>query len=231
MKCLFEGKIYRSNQGWGEYHPNYNYWFDPSGIDTSDGPAILKITNTPKYGKEFGAGQLASVDTYLYGMFEWEYQLPIGRNLWPAIWLTGAESWPPEIDVMEGWSSEKGIHKNKTNYRRLCVFNDIQPRLHYGTSETHKSLAKQYLGMNYTWRCINDVKVINRCKLLWLPEYIAVWYNDKRVFECTNSNVLNEFNKPMMVVMNNAVTKDFIKSDLQTITRDFTIYNFNYTPA
>lgn len=226
----FRGKQYNTNQGWGEFHPDYNYWFDPDGIKVSqDGNTVtLFITNNEKYDKLYGAGQLASVDSYLYGVFEWEYTLPIGKNIWPALWLTGRDNWPPEIDVMEGWTSGHGMHKYRTDYRRNLVFNDIQPRLHFGTVDNHMSHAKKVLGMNYTWRCLQKPYNFNSCKLLWTPDVIRVWYDNKEVYTCKDKEILSFYNEPMIVVMNNAVTGKFTSADLSTIKEPFTVYDFKF---
>lgn len=229
----FGGKVYSSDQGWGQVNPNYNYWFDPDGIEINErsGCARLSITNNKNYEKQFGAGQLASIDKYTYGIFKWHYDLPIGRNLWPALWLTGANSWPPEIDVMEGWPSNKGIYKNRTNYRRLVLFNDIQPRLHCGTPETHKSWSNKVFGTEYTWRCHQNVNKTNNCRLEWYPDIIRVYYNGYKVFECTDKEILKHYHdQPMIVVMNNAVTSRFTEKDLSSIKRDFYIWDFDYIP-
>lgn len=231
MQFKFQGRQYMSDQGWGEFHPDYNYWFNPECIDIEDNNLILAIDNTPKHGKAFGAGQAASKKYYLYGTFEWEYTLPIGRNIWPAIWLTGAKTWPPEIDVMEGWSSEKGIHKNKRDYRRFFFFNDIQPRLHFDLGNGHKSKAQQVLYMNYTFRKHQIINGKNTCKLDWTPDSIKIYYNNHLVFECKDKTLLEYYNKPMIVVMNNAVTKDFTEKDYHDYNkngRPLIIHSFKY---
>lgn len=47
---------------------------------------------------------------------EAEFQAPTARGTWPAFWLNGAHSWPPEIDIAE-W---KGLlHLETRNARTL----------------------------------------------------------------------------------------------------------------
>ena len=41
----FQNKYYQSNQGWGLFHPKYNYWYDPSCITINNDVAILDISN------------------------------------------------------------------------------------------------------------------------------------------------------------------------------------------
>lgn len=216
------GKYYHSNQGWGLYHPDYNYWYDPSCIKIVDDSAILNISTIKYDDKNFGAGQMVSKKRYLYGTFEWEYILPKGNNLWPAIWLTGAESWPPEIDVMEGWS-----HKN--NYHKWLIFNDIMPNLHYDFD--NKTYQKGSLGTYYTFRWLQSIDKVNKCKLVWTPDLIEISYNNHIIIRMTDKEILKYFNKPMLVIMNNAVTKDFTENnykDYLNNNRPFRILSFTY---
>ena len=34
-------------------------------------------------------------------------KLPYGDNLWPAFWMWSWDSWPPEIDIFEGYTNNK----------------------------------------------------------------------------------------------------------------------------
>ena len=59
-----------------------------------------------------------------------------------------------------------------------------------------------------------------------------MYYNNHLVNEITDKNIIKEFNKPMMVIMNNAVTEDFKSSDYTDYKqhgRPFSIISFNYT--
>lgn len=46
--------------------------------------------------------------------FSGEFKAPIAKGTWPAFWLTGAESWPPEIDIAE-WMGDGNILFNTYN--------------------------------------------------------------------------------------------------------------------
>ena len=62
------------------------------------------------YYPTVACGILRSVDTFGYGTFSAEIQLPKGKNLWPAFWLVGNEKWPQggEIDICEAWTNRFG---------------------------------------------------------------------------------------------------------------------------
>ena len=224
---VFQGKEYNSNQGWGEFHPKYNYWYDPNCINiTKSDIAVLDISDTKKHGKNFGAGQLASVDKYLYGTFEFTYLLPKGRHLWPALWLTGVNSWPPEIDIMEGWTSKGFIYSNRRDYRRLFS-NIIIPGIFYKPEEEILRI-----GIKSTCCSLQSTNNINTCKLEWYPDIIRVSYNNKEVFKIEDKEILQYFNKPMTVVINNAVLDEFTQKDYEDYKikgRPFTILDFTYT--
>ena len=43
--------------------------------------------------------------------------MPSESGFWPAFWLNGRDSWPPEIDIMEylteeGWKIHSTVHRN-----------------------------------------------------------------------------------------------------------------------
>ena len=46
--------------------------------------------------------------------FSAEFVAPVARGTWPAFWLTGVESWPPEIDLAE-WKGSGKISFNTFN--------------------------------------------------------------------------------------------------------------------
>jgi beta-glucanase (GH16 family) len=97
-------------------------WYDEDCVcvSTDTTRAYLIAENKPKeirhwdgktYNPTVACGLLRSVDTFGYGRFSAEIQLPKGKNIWPAFWLVGeGEPWPAcgEIDIMEGWTNRFG---------------------------------------------------------------------------------------------------------------------------
>jgi beta-glucanase (GH16 family) len=45
--------------------------------------------------------QIVVNDTYPSYEIRGEFQAPSARGTWPAFWITGANSWPPESDILE----------------------------------------------------------------------------------------------------------------------------------
>src|SRR5690606_22852036 len=108
---------YRVGHEWGNYHPNdLQMWYDPTGIKLSDHGIKFSITqntltvdsymidgllcyNLPEKTIPYGIGIISSKNVYKCGIFEWNIKLPRGAALWPAVWLSAQDSWPPEIDI------------------------------------------------------------------------------------------------------------------------------------
>ena len=102
-------------------HPTFPWmWYDCDAVYVENGTAELSTYREPNiihhwdgktYHPAVACGLLRSVDTFGYGTFSAEIQLPKGKNLWPAFWLVGSgEPWPAcgEIDICEAWTNRFG---------------------------------------------------------------------------------------------------------------------------
>lgn len=203
-----------------------------------DGNMILDINYNPAYFEEikdnrlYSVGYVSSIDSYRYGTFEFEYKLPIGKNLWPALWITAVGSWPPEIDFMEGWSSKGYFIKGLRNYRRIPLFNNIVPGV-VGSDDKGNVIGK---GIKATFFWFQRTGRWIKCKGVWTPDYVDVYYDGHRVFHMTDKKFLEQFNKPdvrMKVDINTYTTENFTKEDYYDYKvngEPFYIKNFKYTP-
>ena len=201
-------------QPWGDFHPEHLYqYYDTKGelCYTSDNSLVLELKNAPKTWKKndlpkwkqsdllpdiftipVGVGMLHSKSSWQHGWFEAWIQLPEGKDYWPAFWLSGKSSWPPEIDILEAYSH----HGSK--YAKPGIFNwfkklnqKIQPNLHYGDVATD---TKQMYGA----RDIPIAKVTERFiqyVCLWEEDRIEIYYDGIMVFKCTDSEILEWYNK------------------------------------
>lgn len=195
----WKGYEWMNGQPWGVAHPNKNHTWWCDETETSivpNGNLIQGINNNQKYfeeidqTKDFGCGCISTYQSFLYGKFHFEYKLPVGIHLWPAIWLAGVHSWPPEIDIMEGWSGNGLICKNKPNYRRFPLFNNIHPGIFYvKQGETVYGKGYGNFGSDratYSWlQKLNDW---NTCDLIWKPDLIEVYYNNHKVMKITDND-------------------------------------------
>lgn len=57
----------------------------------------------------FKVGQIQSSQTFRqkYGRFETRCMIPGGKGMWCAFWLIGLETYPPEVDIFETYTSKK----------------------------------------------------------------------------------------------------------------------------
>jgi beta-glucanase (GH16 family) len=113
MKILdWKGYNWITQERWGQIHPEKSIsWYDDTAVEIDDnGFLILKTQNNPKYFKKLdttspiGSGLVSCQNRFGYGYFSIEAILPKGPSLWPAFWMWAWESWPPEIDIFEGYS-------------------------------------------------------------------------------------------------------------------------------
>ena len=207
---------YTFNPDWGLYDKNNTkQWFDKNSVSVTKWGLELDV-NERLFKYDFnsyittGIGMVVSKEHYSYGLFEWNVLLPVGMQLWPAVWLSSADSWPPEIDVLEAYSDNKGLYKNKLN-----------SNVYIGQTPNHSSIGAMSHGI-----LIDTEKSIN-LKLDWQADYIKIYYNNFLVRKITDKSVLRWFEgKKMKVIMNNAVREENVSEYSRSpfIIQDFTYY-------
>jgi beta-glucanase (GH16 family) len=110
----WSGYNWITQERWGDIHPDKPYnWYDPSAVEVVGENLILKTHHNPKeftinkkkIVSNYGVGLVSNTTKFGYGYFEIEAKLPTGRNLWPAFWMWSFDAWPPEIDILEAYSS------------------------------------------------------------------------------------------------------------------------------
>jgi beta-glucanase (GH16 family) len=77
------------------------------GTSTHSSHPVIRYHSGAVHAKD----QVLVTDQYPSWEVKGEFQTPSGRGTWPAFWLTGAESWPPESDILEF----KGDNRNWFN--------------------------------------------------------------------------------------------------------------------
>ncbi|PWY65603.1 putative glycoside hydrolase [Aspergillus heteromorphus CBS 117.55] len=75
---------------------------------TSSGVAINYLSGTVYAAQTFTVEAGSGFD------IQAEFQAPTEKGTWPAFWLTGVDSWPPEIDLAE-WKGTGDISFNTFN--------------------------------------------------------------------------------------------------------------------
>lgn len=206
-------KKYIRSQFWGDYHPNdLQQWYDPKAVNLTNGALWLSATENTKEVTSYyingelqnnqtpktiphGVGLVTSLETFKYGIFDWDVRLPKGCGLWPAVWLSGKITWPPEIDVIEGYSDDKGKYNKNLNTNIHC---GSKPENHYGLGADRHGL---YINANKNLRLT--------CH--WTKDFIRIYYNGFLCRQITNQKDLAWFNQDMVVIMNQALRREIIE--------------------
>ena len=153
-----------------------------------NGKYLTILTERKNYlGFNYTSSRLVSKKNFTYGIFEMRAKLPKGRGTWPAFWLlienfTFIKNYV-EIDIME----HVGFNPN-----------NIVSAIHYKAySKTYsKDAAKK----------INDsFDTFNTYKLDWNSQRIIIYVNNQEYLYYPNHNNTWSFDKPMNIIINNAV--------------------------
>lgn len=202
--------IWRSGQPWGVMHPenphvyyseNHIRWESGSGLklmaEKVDPREVLDANGSAHY-PECALGLISSRFYFKYGKLDVEATLPRGKGLWPAIWTTAVDSWPPEIDILEAYSEKN------PNYGNFIIPGmRLQSNVHYRKPGGGRSHIR---GKNH-WMWADPTREVIKYSLVWTENEITIYYNDKTVRKVTDPLILNDFNssKGQIVVLNNAI--------------------------
>jgi beta-glucanase (GH16 family) len=170
-------------------------------------------------------GLVSCVTEFGPGTFEIKARLPHGKNLWPAFWMWSWDSWPPEIDIFEGYS-----HKNpnyfRINWNKLWAWRHIDTNVHYTKDgkNTMKGPKSHFMGFK------DPTREFIKYKLDWSLNSLKFYYNNRLVRIIDDPLVMEQVNSTKMnVVINNHITKDMPYSEIPDST--FTIKYFKYEKA
>lgn len=240
---------------WGNHHPDHICWNAPESVVYKDNilqlgvdykPVIFDVPDPNNPGQTYkkrypwSVGYVTSTDSFKYGYFRVDFKLPLGKQLWPAIWLSDQDTWPPEIDIVEGWTDQYNwpIFKPKSAdriYRINPFANRIFPSVHLGTNPKEHHM-KSYKKLNGSPTCYLDVTGINVCELIWAPDRLRIYYNSRLVMDESRPEVLKYYNESngMKIHLNNYVTNNFNiddyihMNDRNDMCKWFYIYNVDY---
>ena len=210
------GYEWLTQERWGQVHPEKpNWWYDESAITILENDnMVLRTQYNPKefdgFTSNIGVGLVSCTEKFGYGKYSIEAKLPKGPYLWPAFWMWSFESWPPEIDVFEGYSNKRSSYFNWNLRSLFGNFWAVNTNIHLGISPDNYMMGDKshWLG----WR--NPSKVFNKYGLIWTENEIKILFNDKVVRKITDEKVLNQFKgKTLNVIINNSVQDDYLKSD------------------
>lgn len=230
----WSGYRWITQERWGISHPDKSWcYYDESAVNVDENKILhLQTMYNPKeieldgnkVVSDFAIGLLSSERNFGHGLFEIECKLPKGKNLWPAFWVWGADSWPPEIDFFEAYTNKRGSYFRPSIWP-LSLW-DVQTNVHYRVedNESGKSSTKSRQGW-MGWR--NPSKNFLKYECLWTPDLIEIKYNGTVVRRITDKVVLDDINSQKhRVIINNHLRN----GDNKEQVTDFQVKSFKYTP-
>jgi len=193
-----------ASEWWNQpYHQGYlKQWYDPLQIIESNDGVYFYAINKSKYFPEINTtipvavGIIRSRESWQYGIFTFSAKLPAGTYLWPALWLTGVYSWPPEIDLLEGYSDNTNdYHRNRNLQSNVHMLSDEKEHIFAG--------ACSHMLSNKTTE--NFIKYI----IWWKKDFIKLYYNGYLVRHITDKEVLYKMNEPQVIIIGTGVQEKF----------------------
>jgi len=130
---------------------------------------------------DFTSGAMTTIGAYTYGLFEISCRFPAGKGFWPAFWLTGADTWPPEIDVFEFEGTAWGRCSNNLHWR-------------INANETESCGMEYYAGENLT-------QAYHKYSMAWLPDKIVLYFDGQELRRIDH----HVPQVPMRVIINMAI--------------------------
>lgn len=162
--------------GWGNNEQQYytdraeniylkdGYLYIRAALET-DAAAIANKFN----GKKYTSARIVSKGKFefAYGTIEARIALPVGKGIWPAFWMLGANiddvSWPlcGEIDIIEAVNDESVVY-------------GTHHWSHEGNHAEYGNSTKEYYGTSYPM----DITDFHVYKTVWTEKSIAMYVDD-----------------------------------------------------
>jgi hypothetical protein len=219
-----------TQERWGQIHPEKtHWWYDESCCEVDDQNQLHLTTKfNPKYFESLdvtsniGVGLVSCKDKFKQGIYTIEAKLPYGKNLWPAFWMWSWDSWPPEIDVFEGYSN------NNPNYFKFRMTNpfgfwNVQTNLHYSSNRGNSMIG----GKTHYFGFKDPTSHFIKYSVVWEFKSIKIYYDGKLVRTINDEKIMKQFeNTTMNVIINNGVTENVNKNNPPE--SDFIIKSFKF---
>lgn len=121
--------------GWGNAEQQFYTSFEPKNARLEEGYLVIEAHKEKRGESEFTSARLITkgVGDWKYGRMDIRAKLPMGKGVWPAIWMLPTDNiygnWPAsgEIDIMEnvGYLPDSifgSIHTERFNHMRGTQF-------------------------------------------------------------------------------------------------------------
>ena len=218
----------------GAFHAdNPHMWYDDACVHTmTNGILSLDARYNPHkftidgktYNPEIGVGLVTTVNKFSYGKFEVCLRLPRGNWLWPAFWLTGGKTWPPEIDVFEGYSNGKGSYE-KFQWTRPCTKYAVRTNAWKGEYPKQKQFGAQQ------HKAFKNPDSYHYFTMIWKPKEVKLYFDSKEVRKFTDKKLLSQMaDGGMHVILNNGCRNDAKDLKLGYAASSMFVKSFIYVP-
>lgn len=212
------GRIMHPEVPWYWYNKN-KVWIDSyynMHLSCGKKEVYIKYWDGLVHRRIAGGGFIRTKESFKYGRFSADILLPKGRNLWSSFWMSSSEEWPPEFDVCEAESNNKG------SYLRVFKpsFPFIQPR--YFTPVNYHYATEISGHLDIKGRCLNILKQPKnpsdnfiKYEVVWTPDEI-VFITGGKIVHKVDKHIVKYANKPMWLIFNclSAGEKFSVESDM-----------------
>lgn len=203
--------FYKDNGDYLPYHPEYlHHWYDKKSIIQNGTTFKLPIKRNPKTFNgiyfPFSGAVLQSKKAYRYAYFEAEIIVPKAHGHWPAFWLTGVNTWPPEIDIVEAYSRNDWYNS----------FRKFNSNVHYG-NKNQIGASSHPIPEGLSGKPV-------KFAVLWEEDRIEWYYNGHLVRRIKDRKVLDYMNQPMRVVITTSMQPQYSVTDGYTTFSNIKIY-------
>jgi hypothetical protein len=202
------------NGGLPEYYTEDAYRLDRRGIHINVYQNTrCHIIDGKEYTSLYDVSYFNSKKTdFGYGYYEIYAKLPTEPYYLYAFWLTGVNSWPPEIDIFEIYTKSK---KDTTDY----TIHYINDNGDHEFSKCFPNKGKRY----FPYKLMKDNYFYYG--LLWEENEIKIYIN--RHLIGTLDNISDKIYPPMRVVMTNGVDPEISVLD-KLVIDPYIIKNIKY---
>lgn len=136
-------EYFNYNYPWGDTHNGAAIMKETNAIIADAGTLTLNATYTGASDYAYDSGTVYAKQQFTVeaggGLdFSAQFIATVDKGTWPAFWLNGVNSWPPEIDIAE-WKGSGDISFNTFNTSSSNAAKDVE---YPSPTEYHKVLAE-----------------------------------------------------------------------------------------
>lgn len=186
--------------GWGNHELEY-YTNSTKNTFVSNGNLIIEARKESIGGMNYSSGRMTTANkkTFKFGRIDIRAKLPVGKGIWPALWMLGANissvPWPGcgEIDIMELVGTYPSRYYSTMHWK--------------AANGTHASK-----GDIYNLSSGNFSQQFHVFSIVWAQDIIESYIDDQLVLTTTSADVgapNYPFNAPEFFIFNVAVGGDF----------------------